>query len=56
MIKMAEQKDWSSPPLIKTTKLQTNSEQHSTKWTGDFQKRYPTPEDKEEAISRQQEG
>ena len=37
-IKMAEQKDWSSPSLIKTTKLQPNAEQPSTKWTGNLQK------------------
>ena len=37
-IKMAEQKDWSSTSLIKTTKLQPNAEQPSTKWTGNFQK------------------
>ena len=37
-IKIAEQKDWSSPSLIKTTELQPNAEQTSTKWTGNFQK------------------
>ena len=35
-IKMAGQKDWSSPSLIKTTKLQPNAEQPSTKRTGNF--------------------
>ena len=57
---MAEKKDWSSPSLIKTTELQPNA---STKWTGTFNqmdwklsKRYPTPEDKEEAPSRCRRG
>ena len=50
-IKMVEQKDWSSPSLIKT-KLQPNAEPLSTKWSGNFQNRYQTPEDKEEATSR----
>ena len=49
---MVEQKDWSSPYLIKTTKLQPNAEQRSTKWTGNFQKSYPTPEVEEEVTSR----
>ena len=53
---MAEWKDWSSASLIKTTKLQPNAEQPSTKWTGNFQKRYPTPEDKEESTSRGRRG
>ena len=35
-IKMAKQKEWHSPSLIKTTKLQPNAEQPSTKWTGNF--------------------
>ena len=35
---MAEQKDWGSPSLIKTTKLQPSAERPSTKWTGNFQK------------------
>ena len=35
---MAEQKDWSSPSHIKTTELQPNAEQPSTKWTGNLQK------------------
>ena len=50
---MAEQKDWSSPSLRKTTKLQPTAEQPSTKQTGNYQERYCTLEDKEEATSRQ---
>ena len=53
---MAGQKEWSSPALFKTTKLPPNAEQPSTKWIGNFQKRYPTSEDKEEATSRWYEG
>jgi len=49
---MAEEKDWSSTSLIKTTKLHPNAEQPSTNWTGNFQKDIPTPGDKEEATSR----
>ena len=40
-MKMEEQKDWSSPSLIKTTKLQQSAEQTSTKWIGNFQKDIP---------------
>ena len=54
-IKTTEQ-DWSSPSLIKATKLQATADQPSTKQTENYKKRYPTPEDKEEATSRQQEG
>ena len=53
---MEEQKDWSSTSLIKTKKLQSNAEKSSTKWTGNFQKDIPTPEDKEEATSRGKRG
>ena len=49
---MVEQKDWSSPSLIKTAELQPNAEQPSAKWTRNFQKVNTTPEDKEEATSR----
>ena len=46
-----------APSLIKAIKLQPPAEQPSTKQTANHQKkRYPTPEDKEEATSRQQEG
>ena len=38
-IKTAEQKDWSSPSLIKATKLQLTAKQASTKWTANYQKR-----------------
>ena len=50
---MAEQKDQSSPSLIKATKLQPTAEQLSMKETTNYQKTYSTPEDKEETISRQ---
>ena len=36
-----------SPSLVKATKLQPTAEQPSTKETANYQKRYPTPEDKE---------
>ena len=55
-IKMAEQKDWSSPSLIKTKKLQPMAEQPSIKQTENFQKRYPTLEEKQEDTSRWKEG
>ena len=48
---MAGQKEWSSPALFKT-KLPPNAEQPPTKWIGNFQKRYPTPRNKEETTSR----
>ena len=35
---MVEEKDCSSPSLIKTTELQPNAEQPSMKWTKNFQK------------------
>ena len=54
-IKMAEQNNWNSSSLIKATKLQPTAKQLSTKQTGNYQKRYPTTEDKEEATSRQSE-
>ena len=47
-----EEKDGSTASLVKATKLKTIAEQPSTKWTANYQKRYPTPEDKEEATSR----
>ena len=52
---MAEEKVWSLPSLIKATELQPTAEQPSTKQIANYQKRYPSPEDKEEATSRQQE-
>ena len=48
--KMAEEKHWISPSPIKTTNLKPTAEQPSTKYTADYQKRYPAPEDKEEAT------
>ena len=53
---LLRQDDWSLPSLIKTAKLQRNAEQPSTKWTGNLQKKYPTPENKEEATSRGRRG
>ena len=38
---MTQQKDWSSPSLMKTAKLQLTAEQPSAKYTGNYQKRYP---------------
>ena len=55
-IKMVEEKDWSSSSLIKTTKLQLTAEQPSNKLIAKCEKRYPTPEDKEEATSRGRRG
>ena len=53
---MAKQKDWSSPSLMKTTKLQPNAEQPSREQMENSTKRYPTPtKDKQEATQRQQE-
>ena len=49
---MAEQKDLSSPPLMKTPKSQLTAEQPSTKKTGTYQKRYSTSKDREEATTR----
>ena len=54
--KMAEQKNLSSPSLTKTPKLQPTTEKPSKKQTGNYQKRYPTPKDKEEATWRWQKG
>ena len=52
---MVEQKVLSSPSLTKTPKLQLTAEKPSTKQTGNYQKRYSTPKDKE-ATSKRQEG
>ena len=52
IITMAEEKDWSSPSLIKARKLQPIAEQPSTKYTRNYQQRYPTPENKVEARWR----
>ena len=38
--------DRSQPSLIKVTNLQPTAEQPSTKYTENYQKRYPTAEDK----------
>ena len=42
--------DWSSPSLIKAAKLQLTAEKPSTKQTAKYQKRYPTPQDKEKTT------
>ena len=42
----AEQKDWCSFSLMKTTKLQLTCEQLSAKWTGNYRKSYRTPKDR----------
>lgn len=55
-LKMAEQKDWNSPSVMKATKLQPTAKQPSKKQTRNYQKRYRTLEDKEEITSRWQEG
>ena len=47
--KMAEQKDLSSPTLMKTPKAQQTAEQLLTKKTGNYQKGYFTFRDTEEA-------
>lgn len=47
--KMAEQKDLSSPTLMKTPKAQQTAEQPLTKKTGNYQKGYFTFRDTEEA-------
>ena len=52
---MVEQKDMSSPLLIKTPKSQLTAEQPSTtitKTSGTYQKRYLTHKDKEETTMR----
>ena len=51
---MAEQKEWSSPSLIKAAKLQVTAEQLSIKQTANYQKRYLTPENKVEGTPRWQ--
>ena len=54
--KMADQKDLSSPPLMKTPTSQLTSEQTLTKRAGTYQKRYSTTKDKQKSTKRQYEG
>ena len=49
-LRWLEEKDQGSPSLMKT-KSQPTPEQPSTKQSGNYEKRYPIPNDKE-AISR----
>ena len=50
--KMAEKKDLSSPPLMKTPKSQRTAEQPWIRKSETYQKRYFTPKYKEEATMR----
>ena len=53
---MAEEKDWSSTSLLKTTEFTTKCWAIFNQMDQKLSKRYPTPEDKEEATSRGMRG